>query len=206
MNVPRAARRLAHAPLHPRRVRDESGAVAVEFALILPILVMLLLGVTTTGLVYSDHLAITNAAREGGRFGSAVNYNTQRHPVGRQRADPGPAGLLQPGLHPDDEPDLCAAGEPRRLPERGRAADRPGIHLQRQRARRTRRWSPAAAAWSRSGSRSPRKIELGVSPSRPSTSPPPQSRSTEGSRDRAPPAEHRRPRRPTARTSAVSPR
>ena len=66
MNGPRAAQRRAHA-LRPRRVRDESGAVAVEFALILPILVMLLLGVTTAGLTYSDHLAITNAAREGGR-------------------------------------------------------------------------------------------------------------------------------------------
>jgi len=58
------------------RRRDESGAVAVEFALILPILVMLLLGVTTTGLAYSDHLAITNAAREAGRFGSAVDYSS----------------------------------------------------------------------------------------------------------------------------------
>jgi Flp pilus assembly protein TadG len=75
MNARRDLHRRAAAP-HPRRVRDESGAVAVEFALILPILVMLLLGVTTTGMVYSDHLAITNAAREGGRFGSAVNYNT----------------------------------------------------------------------------------------------------------------------------------
>lgn len=75
MNERRDARCRAH-PLRPRRVRGESGAVAVEFALILPILVMLLLGVTTTGMVYSDHLAITNAAREGGRFGSAVDYNT----------------------------------------------------------------------------------------------------------------------------------
>jgi Flp pilus assembly pilin Flp len=74
MNVPRAARRRAHAP-RTRRVRDESGAVAVEFALILPILVMLLLGVTTTGMAYSDHLSITNAAREGARFGSAIGYN-----------------------------------------------------------------------------------------------------------------------------------
>jgi Flp pilus assembly protein TadG len=74
MNVLRAARRRADAP-RLRRVRDDSGAVAVEFALILPILVMLLLGVTTAGLTYSDHLAITNAAREGGRFGSAVNYD-----------------------------------------------------------------------------------------------------------------------------------
>jgi Flp pilus assembly protein TadG len=56
--------------------RAEAGASAVEFALVLPLLVMLLLGVTTSGLAYSDHLAITNAVREGGRFGSAVDWST----------------------------------------------------------------------------------------------------------------------------------
>jgi hypothetical protein len=65
------ARRTAHAVA---RRRTDRGAVAVEFALVLPVLVMLLLGTVTTGLVYSDHLSIANAAREGGRFGSAVNF------------------------------------------------------------------------------------------------------------------------------------
>lgn len=54
----------------------ERGAVALEFALILPVLVMLLLGVTTAGLAYSDHLAVTNAVREGARLGSAIDYAT----------------------------------------------------------------------------------------------------------------------------------
>jgi Flp pilus assembly protein TadG len=57
------------------RRRSSRGAAAVEFALIVPILVMLLLGTVTTGLAYSDHLSITNATREGARFGSAVDYN-----------------------------------------------------------------------------------------------------------------------------------
>jgi Flp pilus assembly protein TadG len=48
----------------------------LEFAIILPLLVMLLVGVTTTGLAYSDHLAITNASREASRFGSALDYST----------------------------------------------------------------------------------------------------------------------------------
>jgi Flp pilus assembly protein TadG len=56
------------------RRATERGAVAVEFAIVLPLLVMLLLGVTTTGLTYSDHLAISNAAREGSRFGAAVAF------------------------------------------------------------------------------------------------------------------------------------
>ena len=59
-----------------RGTTTERGAVAVEFALVLPMLVMLLLGMISTGLTYSDHLAITNASREAARFGAAVNYST----------------------------------------------------------------------------------------------------------------------------------
>ena len=58
----------------PRRARDQRGAVAVEFALVAPIVLMLLFGMITGGMTYSDHLAITNAVREGARFGAAVDY------------------------------------------------------------------------------------------------------------------------------------
>jgi hypothetical protein len=53
---------------------EERGAVAVEFALVLPLLLLLLFGLVYTGLAYSDHLAVTNAVREGARFGAAVDY------------------------------------------------------------------------------------------------------------------------------------
>ena len=53
----------------PRRDR---GAVVVEFALVLPILVALLLGVTTAGLAYNKKLNMTYATREGARFGATV--------------------------------------------------------------------------------------------------------------------------------------
>lgn len=58
-----------------RRHRDGRGAVALEFALTLPMLVMLLLGVTTMGMAYSDHLAVTNAVREGARLGAALSFD-----------------------------------------------------------------------------------------------------------------------------------
>lgn len=58
-----------------RRHREDRGAVAVEFALVLPLLIMLLFGVTTTGLAYSDHLAITNAVREAARLGASTPYD-----------------------------------------------------------------------------------------------------------------------------------
>lgn len=56
-----------------RRCRGERGAAAVEFALTVPIVILLLVGTITTGLVYSDHLGITNAVREAARYGAAAD-------------------------------------------------------------------------------------------------------------------------------------
>lgn len=58
------------------RCRDERGAVAVEFALVLPILIVLLLGTITTGLSLSNAVAATNAVREGARFGATADAAT----------------------------------------------------------------------------------------------------------------------------------
>ncbi len=55
-----------------RRRRPDTGAVAVEFALILPILVALLLGIATAGLSYNTALAATDAIREGARYGATT--------------------------------------------------------------------------------------------------------------------------------------
>lgn len=45
----------------------ERGAVAVEFAILAPVLVMLLLGIMEFGRAYSVQISLTNAAREGVR-------------------------------------------------------------------------------------------------------------------------------------------
>lgn len=50
----------------PRRNR-ERGAAAVEFALILPILIMLVFGVVEFGRAYNAKVTLTHAAREGVR-------------------------------------------------------------------------------------------------------------------------------------------
>lgn len=70
---------LARQPLGAQaasRSRRERGAVAVEFALVLPVLVMLMFGIFTSGMAYSDHLSVTNAVRESARFGGAVDYSS----------------------------------------------------------------------------------------------------------------------------------
>lgn len=40
----------------------------------MPILCALLFGMITTGFAYSDHLSVTNAVREGARYGAVVDY------------------------------------------------------------------------------------------------------------------------------------
>jgi Flp pilus assembly protein TadG len=55
-----------------RPATGERGAVIAEFALILPIFMMLMLGIFTGGLAYNRKLAMTNGSREAARFGATV--------------------------------------------------------------------------------------------------------------------------------------
>jgi hypothetical protein len=50
----------------------ERGAALVEFALILPVLLTLALGIFSAGLAYNRQIALTNAAREASRFGATL--------------------------------------------------------------------------------------------------------------------------------------
>ncbi|HEV7624773.1 MAG TPA: TadE family protein [Amnibacterium sp.] len=53
--------------------RKDRGSVAVEFALVLPILATLLIGVIEFGNAYGAQLAVTNAAREAARTMAVQN-------------------------------------------------------------------------------------------------------------------------------------
>jgi len=54
------------------RGRGDDGAALIEFALLLPLLVCILLGIFTGGQTYSQKLAMTNGVREGSRFGATL--------------------------------------------------------------------------------------------------------------------------------------
>jgi len=56
--------------------RPDRGASAVEFALVMPLLLMILFGLITTGLAFSDHLSATNATREASRYGAASDVSS----------------------------------------------------------------------------------------------------------------------------------
>ena len=63
--------RVSRTPHH-----DDRGAVALEFALIVPLLLMLLLGIVTAGLTYSHANGLANAVREGSRFGASADASS----------------------------------------------------------------------------------------------------------------------------------
>jgi len=58
-------------------VRCERGAELVEFALIMPLLVVLAIGIIDFGLAFRDMAVVTNAAREGARVRVLPGYTDQ---------------------------------------------------------------------------------------------------------------------------------
>jgi Flp pilus assembly protein TadG len=57
------------------RRKNETGAAAVEFALILPVLLLILIGVIEFSLAFNAQLSLNQAAREGARY-MAIHNNT----------------------------------------------------------------------------------------------------------------------------------
>ncbi len=66
-------------------LKGTEGASSVEFALLLPVLVMLLTGIIQLGMAYSNYISITHAAREGARLAAVDRYSDG---VVRERAYP----------------------------------------------------------------------------------------------------------------------
>lgn len=82
--------------LHGRlaaRLGSERGAAAVEFALIVPVLLLLLFGIIEFGRVYNTQIELTGAAREGART-MAIGNN----PAAARAAARAGAPSLNPAL------------------------------------------------------------------------------------------------------------
>ena len=60
--------------LRTRRARGERGAAAVEFALVVPILLLLVFGIIDYGAVYADSISARNGVREAARQGVVSNF------------------------------------------------------------------------------------------------------------------------------------
>jgi Flp pilus assembly protein TadG len=74
---------MPHKPL--RQLRNERGQTMVEFAVVLPVLALLLFGVIQFGIAFNNYLTITDAVRAGARK-AAVSADAQ-NPVGAATAE-----------------------------------------------------------------------------------------------------------------------
>jgi len=62
------------------RLQNSNGATALEFALVLPILLLLVLGIIEFSFLLFNKAVITNAAREGARAGIVQRIPRVTHP------------------------------------------------------------------------------------------------------------------------------
>jgi Flp pilus assembly protein TadG len=55
-------------------VRDESGQALVEFAIVLPLLIAVVLGIVQFGIAYNNYVTLTNATRVGARKAAVSRF------------------------------------------------------------------------------------------------------------------------------------
>ena len=96
----------------------DRGAAAVEFALVLPVLVLMLLGLIEFSILFNTQISLTNAAREGAR--SMAIHNDQA--VARADAIAAAPSIINPpvtaanvAVVTDPPTATCAAGDTARV-------------------------------------------------------------------------------------------
>jgi Flp pilus assembly protein TadG len=59
-----------------KALKNQKGQALVEFAVVLPVILLLVLGIVQFGMLLNTYLSLTNAAREGARAGvvGGTNY------------------------------------------------------------------------------------------------------------------------------------
>lgn len=60
-----------------KNLKNQKGQALVEFAIVLPILLMLVMGIIQFGMMLNSYLAIENASREGARAGIVGSADTE---------------------------------------------------------------------------------------------------------------------------------
>lgn len=99
-----------------RKVSNERGASAVEFALVAPLLFLLLFGIIEFGFIFNRWITITHAAREGVRLMSVgVPANDALYPNGdaQTRAERAAPLLTSSDDNPPGDNEVtCIGSEP----------------------------------------------------------------------------------------------
>lgn len=94
-----------------RRLRSDDGGNLIEFALVLPLLLLVLLGIIEFGFVFQRYEVVTNAAREGARIAVLPGY-TEADVQARVADYLTTSGLTTTSTNPivTSVPDTVAAG------------------------------------------------------------------------------------------------
>ena len=61
--------------------KNQKGAAIVEFAIVLPLILMFLFGILEFGLLMYNKAMITNASREGARLGIVYDFDPGADPT-----------------------------------------------------------------------------------------------------------------------------
>jgi Flp pilus assembly protein TadG len=82
------------------RARSERGAELIEFAFVLPVLLLVVAGIIDFGFLFREYEVVTNAAREGARLISLGDKNYKAQDVYDRVASYATASGLNPKLLP----------------------------------------------------------------------------------------------------------
>jgi len=82
-----------------KMIRNERGQTMVEFALVVPILCVVLFGILQFGALYNDYVTVTDAARVGARRAAVSRLASDPSAAAEAAARGAAAGLTQSKLN-----------------------------------------------------------------------------------------------------------
>jgi len=108
--------------------KSEKGQASIEFALVLPLVLLVLLGLLQVGVFMLEKLQVSGAAREGARE-AAVTSDESRIEQAAKRAAPGMAISVEVdrGANRGDPAVVAVSARPTELPLMGEVVD--GLRL-----------------------------------------------------------------------------
>ena len=99
-------------------LKKRRGQAMVEFALILPVFILILLGIMEFGLVFHQYLVVTAASREGARVAALGGTDAETRTIVNNSAASVNTGQLTTTITP-----TCCCTARRRIARRAAAVD-----------------------------------------------------------------------------------
>jgi Flp pilus assembly protein TadG len=96
-----------------RRWASERGAEVIEFALVLPLLLLIIFGLVDFGFLFQRYLVLTNAAMEGARVAVLPGYG-QADAITRATSYAANSGI--PNTSSSCTPEFCVTATPTTVP------------------------------------------------------------------------------------------